>query len=76
MVGPGDLNLTASMPVWWQIDNSMGILFFILGIAGAGIMVYIAGVDKLLIGNRETVMLDRETEIAQEKLEIKTLRAN
>ena len=75
MVGPGDLNLTASMPVWWQIDNSMGILFFILGVAGAGIMVYVAGVDKLLIGNRDKIMLDREKEIAQEKLEIEKLRA-
>jgi hypothetical protein len=70
MVDGNVTEVLASMPIWYNKDNYIGLFFFILGVTGAAMMIYIGGVDKLLIGNREKVLLDKENEIAKEKLDI------
>ncbi len=63
------INVTdiASMPVWWPDDIFIGIFFFILGICGAAIMVYLGEIEKLL--GKSTRILEIESEIESKKKE-------
>ncbi|CEG12536.1 membrane hypothetical protein [groundwater metagenome] len=66
-----DLNVTAtavgSMPWWWPSDIQTGFFLFMLGIAGAMIMVFIGGWDKLMARNARIIEIEEEI---REKREI------
>ncbi|WP_406661295.1 hypothetical protein V7O66_01895 [Methanolobus sp. ZRKC3] len=61
--------ITMEMPMWWPENVSVGYFFFILGLAGAAIMVYLGSWDKLL-GNSARI-LELEKEIKSFRKELK-----
>lgn len=56
----------SSMPVWWPDNSLVGILFFILGICGAAIMVYIGEWDKLMAKSARIIEIENEIEKKRE----------
>jgi len=55
-----------SMPMWWPCDIGVGIFFFILGITGAAIMVFIGGWDKLMAKSARIIEIDEEIKLKRE----------
>lgn len=56
----------SSMPMWWPDNLLFGVLFFILGICGAAIMVYIGEWDKLMGKSARVKEIENEIEKKRE----------
>jgi hypothetical protein len=56
-----NITSTLEMPIWWPDNISVGFFFFLLGVTGAGIIVYLGSWDKLM-GNTARI-LDLQTQI-------------
>ncbi|HUS76086.1 MAG TPA: hypothetical protein VMY43_08775 [Methanothrix sp.] len=66
--------LTSPLPIWWNNDPYLGLLFFLLGVSGAAIIVYIyIGNFEKIIGQSVTC-LEIEKDIEKKKNEIEVLR--
>lgn len=65
-----DVNITSvlEMPIWWPDHISVGIFFFLLGVTGAGIIVYLGSWDKLMGNTARILELQDQTESFRELL--------
>jgi hypothetical protein len=62
-----DTNVTGmiDMPIWWPTNILLGIFFFVLGVVGASIMVYLGEWERLL--GKSARILEIEAEIASKR---------
>lgn len=66
--------LTSPLPIWWNSDPYLGLFFFLLGVCGAAITVYLyIGNFEKLIG-KSTDCLNIEKDILSKKNEIENLK--
>ncbi|WP_342305161.1 hypothetical protein [Methanolobus sp. ZRKC5] len=65
-----DVNVTSvlEMPIWWPNNISVGVFFFLLGVTGAGIIVYLGSWDKLMGNTARILELQDQTESVRELL--------
>ncbi|MCD4807689.1 MAG: hypothetical protein K8R13_09010 [Methanococcoides sp.] len=66
-----DIASVADMPGWWP-HISIGIFFWVLGVAGAAIMVYLSEWEKLM--GKSARILELEEEIRSKRDRRKTER--
>lgn len=65
---PVNITSTLQMPIWWPDNISVGIFFFILGVTGAGIIVYLGSWDKLMGNTARILELQDQIESVRELL--------
>lgn len=63
-----NITSTLEMPIWWPDNISVGIFFFILGVTGAGIIVYLGSWDKLMGNTARILELQDQIESVRELL--------
>ncbi|MDY0130241.1 MAG: hypothetical protein RBR63_08685 [Methanosarcina vacuolata] len=58
-----------NVPFWWGTDRTIGLLYFLLGISGASIMIYIGEWDRLLGTSSIRLQIEENIEYMKKKLD-------
>jgi hypothetical protein len=64
-----NITSTLEMPIWWPDNISVGVFFFLLGVTGAAIMVYLGSWDKLMGNTARLLELDDQIKSFRGQLE-------
>ncbi|MDY0387957.1 MAG: hypothetical protein RBT65_12695 [Methanolobus sp.] len=63
-----NITTTLEMPIWWPDYISVGVFFFLLGVTGAAIIVYLGSWDKLMGNTARILELEEQIKSFRELL--------